>query len=331
MKIGIVCNLKSAVAKNSHTDDFEEEFDSPETMQAIGAVLVTKNHQIVYFAESPDLPAALIKDRPDFVFNFAEGRGTSRAREARVPALLEILGIPYSGSDPFTLCVGLDKDVAKKIVSDVGVMVPKGATFTPENFDLDSIPINFSFPVVVKPAWEGSSKGIRDSAVAKTHQQLRALLNEVINGYDQPIIVEEYLPGTEITVGLIGNGADLEVIGAMEIAPKIKDEFFIYSLEVKRNYLSRVDYNVPPKIPFEVSSALFSSAVKAFKALGCKDFARIDFRLNAHNQPVFIEANPLPGLNPVTSDFGLIAKGMGWTYEKLILSVFEAATKRLGL
>ena len=331
MKIGIVCNLKSAVAKNSHTDDFEEEFDSPETMQAIGAVLATKNHQIVYFAESPDLPAALIKDRPDFVFNFAEGRGTSRAREARVPALLEILGIPYSGSDPFTLCVGLDKDVAKKIVSDVGVMVPKGATFTPENFDLDSIPINFSFPVVVKPAWEGSSKGIRDSAVAKTHQQLRALLNEVINGYDQPIIVEEYLPGTEITVGLIGNGADLEVIGAMEIAPKIKDEFFIYSLEVKRNYLSRVDYNVPPKISAEVLKALFSSAVKAFKALGCKDFARIDFRLNAHNQPVFIEANPLPGLNPVTSDFGLIAKGMGWTYGKLILSVFEAATKRLGL
>ena len=88
---------------------------------------------------------------------------------------------------------------------------------------------------------------------------------------------------------------------------------------------------MPPKIPFEVSSALFSSAVKAFKALGCKDFARIDFRLNAHNQPVFIEANPLPGLNPVTSDFGLIAKGMGWTYGKLILSVFEAATKRLGL
>lgn len=331
MKIGIVCNLKSAVAKHTHSDDFEEEFDSPETMHAIGAVLATKNHQIVYFAESPDLPAALIKDRPDFVFNFAEGRGTSRAREARVPALLEILGIPYSGSDPFTLCVGLDKDVAKKIVSDVGVMVPKGVTFIPENFDLDSVPMVFSFPVVVKPAWEGSSKGIRDSAVAKTHQQLLALLNEAIDGYDQPVIVEEYLPGTEITVGLIGNGDDLEVIGAMEIAPKVKNEFFIYSLDVKRNYLSRVDYNVPPKIPVEVQDSLFSSAVKAFKALGCKDFARIDFRLNAHNHPVFIEANPLPGLNPVTSDFGLIAKGMGWTYEKLILSVFEAATKRLGL
>lgn len=331
MKIGIVCNLKSAVAKHTHSDDFEEEFDSPETMHAIGAVLATKNHQIVYFAESPDLPAALIKDRPDFVFNFAEGRGTSRAREARVPALLEILGIPYSGSDPFTLCVGLDKDVAKKIVSDVGVMVPKGVTFIPENFDLDSVPMVFSFPVVVKPAWEGSSKGIRDSAVAKSHQQLLALLNEAIDGYDQPVIVEEYLPGTEITVGLIGNGDDLEVIGAMEIAPKVKNEFFIYSLDVKRNYLSRVDYNVPPKIPVEVQDSLFSSAVKAFKALGCKDFARIDFRLNAHNQPVFIEANPLPGLNPVTSDFGLIAKGMGWTYEKLILSVFEAATKRLGL
>lgn len=331
MKIGIVCNLKSAVAKHTHSDDFEEEFDSPETMHAIGAVLATKNHQIVYFAESPELPAALINDRPDFVFNFAEGRGTSRAREARVPALLEILGIPYSGSDPFTLCVGLDKDVAKKIVSDVGVMVPKGVTFIPENFDLDSVPMVFSFPVVVKPAWEGSSKGIRDSAVAKTHQQLLALLNEAIDGYDQPVIVEEYLPGTEITVGLIGNGDDLEVIGAMEIAPKVKNEFFIYSLDVKRNYLSRVDYNVPPKIPVEVQDSLFSSAVKAFKALGCKDFARIDFRLNAHNHPVFIEANPLPGLNPVTSDFGLIAKGMGWTYEKLILSVFEAATKRLGL
>ncbi len=331
MKIGIICNLKSGEVKHTHSDDFEEEFDSPETMHAIGAVLAQKNHQILYFAESPDLPAALIKDRPDFVFNFAEGRGTSRAREARVPALLEILGIPYSGSDPFTLCVGLDKDVAKKIVSDAGVKVPKGAVFTSVNSDLDSNPIDFDFPVVVKPAWEGSSKGIRDSAVAKSHQQLRALLNEALKGYDQPVIVEEYLPGTEITVGLIGNGDDLNVVGAMEIVPKLKDEFFIYSLEVKRNYLTRVDYNVPPNISKEVLEALYASAINAYKALGCKDFARIDFRLNAGNQPVFIEANPLPGLNPVTSDFGLIAKGMGWTYENLILSIFEAATKRLDL
>jgi len=331
MKIGIICNLKSGVVKHAHSDDFEEEFDSPETMHAIGAVLATKNHQIVYFAESQELPAALIKDRPDFVFNFAEGRGTSRARESRVPALLEILGIPYSGSDPFTLCVGLDKDVAKKIVSDAGVKVPQGAVFTSGNFDFDAIPIKFAFPVVVKPAWEGSSKGIRDSAVAKSHQQLRALLNEALKGYDQPVIVEEYLPGTEITVGLIGNGDELSVIGAMEIVPKIKDEFFIYSLEVKRNYLTRVDYNVPPKISTEVLDALYNSAINAFKALGCKDFSRIDFRLNAFNQPVFIEANPLPGLNPVTSDFGLIAKGMGWTYEKLILSIFEASSKRLKL
>ncbi|NBR04747.1 MAG: ATP-grasp domain-containing protein [Planctomycetes bacterium] len=331
MKIGIVCNLKSGVIKSTHSDDFEEEFDSPETMHAIGAVLASKNHQISYFAESPNLPAELIKDRPDFVFNFAEGRGTSRAREARVPALLEILGIPYSGSDPFTLCIGLDKDVAKKVVSDAGVKVPKGAIFTSENFDIDSVPIDFQFPVVVKPAWEGSSKGIRDSAVAKSRQQLRALLIEALKGYEQPVIVEEYLPGVEMTVGLIGNGKELKVVGAMEIVPKIKDEFFIYSLEVKRNYLTRVDYCVPPKISGEVIDSLFNSALKAFKALGCKDFARIDFRLNTDDQPVFIEANPLPGLNPVTSDFGLIAKGMGLTYEKLILSIFEAATKRLGL
>ena len=331
MKIGIVCNLKSGVIKHTHTDDFEEEFDSPETMHAIGAVLASKYHQIIYFAESPELPAALINDRPDFVFNFAEGRGASRAREARVPALLEILGIPYSGSDPFTLCVGLDKDVAKKIVCDAGVKVPKGAVFTSDSFDLGSIPIDFAFPVVVKPAWEGSSKGIRDSAVAKTQEQLRTLLNDALKGYDQPVIVEEYLPGCEITVGLIGNGDGLKVVGAMEIVPKIKDEFFIYSLDVKRNYLTRVDYCVPPKISTETLGVLFSSAVNAFKALGCKDFARIDFRLNSSNHPVFIEANPLPGLNPVTSDFGLIAKGMGWSYEDLILAVFETATKRLGL
>ena len=157
------------------------------------------------------------------------------------------------------------------------------------------------------------------------------MLNEALKGYDQPVIVEEYLPGTEITVGLIGNGDELNVVGAMEIVPKLKDEFFIYSLEVKRNYLTRVDYNVPPNISKEVLEALYASAINAYKALGCKDFARIDFRLNAGNHPVFIEANPLPGLNPVTSDFGLIAKGMGWTYENLILSIFEAATKRLDL
>jgi D-alanine-D-alanine ligase len=328
MKIGIVCNLKSSGGGGNVPDDFEEEFDSPETMHAIGDVLKQKDHQVFYFAESSDLPGNIIGNRPDFVFNFAEGRGTSRAREARVPALLEILGIPYSGSDPFTLCIGLDKDVAKKVVADAGVLVPRGVMFTPEAFDIKSFAIDFPYPVVVKPAWEGSSKGIRDSAVAKSFDQLRSLLIEALTGYSQPVLVEEYLPGTEITVGLIGNGEDLKVLGAMEILPKIKSEFFIYSLDVKRNYKTRVDYNVPPKVPRKVMDELFESAIKAFKALGCRDFARIDFRLNANDKPVFMEVNPLPGLNPVTSDLGLIAKGMNWTYEKLILAIFDAARKR---
>ncbi len=326
MKIAIICNLKSDLIQNS-SDDFEEEFDSPETMKAIGEVLLGKGYEVFYFAESPDLPSLLINDRPDFVFNFAEGRGTSRAREARVPALLEILGIPYTGSDPFTLCIGLDKDVAKKIVSDAGVLVPRGILVTPGN-NIDLLEFSLDFPVVVKPAWEGSSKGIRDSAVAKTIPQLRTVLTDVLSSYAQPVLVEEYLPGAEITVGLTGNGSGLEVIGAMEIVPKIQNEFFIYSLEVKRNYRSRVDYRVPPKVSKEVESHLYDSAIKAFNALGCRDFARIDFRLNSKNQPVFIEANPLPGLNPITSDLVLISRGSGWTYEKLILVIFDSAFKR---
>lgn len=326
MKIGIICNLKSDIVYNA-SDDFEEEFDSPETMHAIGEVLSGQGNQIIYFAESPDLPSLLVKNRPDFVFNFAEGRGTSRAREARVPALLEILGIPYTGSDPFTLCIGLDKDVAKKMVSAVGVLVPKGILVNPGN-NIDLLEVNLDFPVVVKPAWEGSSKGIRDSAVAKSTLQLRAVLKDVLSSYAQPVLVEEYLPGAEITVGLTGNANELEIIGAMEIVPKVQDEFFIYSLEVKRNYRSRVDYRVPPKVSKEVESSLHDSAIKAFNALGCRDFARIDFRMNANNQPVFMEANPLPGLNPITSDLVLISRGSGWTYQKLILAIFDSAFKR---
>ncbi|MSR30734.1 MAG: D-alanine--D-alanine ligase [Gemmataceae bacterium] len=328
MKIAICCNLKES--SHSSTRDLEEEFDSPQTVEAITQVLRSLGHEVAFLAEGAELPSRLVECRPDFVFNFAEGRGCSRSREARVPGLLEIMGIPYTFSDPFTLCVTLDKEVAKKIVASAGVSLPKGQLIDPCG-DLSELKKqSWAFPLIAKPAWEGSSKGIRDASVVDDFAQLQKIINQLGRIYSQPVLVEEFIEGREITVGLIGNGHP-EVIGAMEIIPLADEPRFVYSLDVKRDFLNRVKYQAPALLDKKVERALFDQALKAFTALGCKDLARIDFRLDALSRPFFIEANPLPGLNPVTSDLCFLAKGMGWTYERLISRIFMESAKRHNL
>lgn len=326
MKIGICCNLKTAKVPVPG-DDSEEEFDSPVTLNAISDVLKSLGHDCFPLPESRELPALILEKKPDFVFNFAEGRGTSRSREARVPALLEILGIPYSGSDPFTLSIALDKDVAKKVVESAGVPVPKGWVYRGEDAIFAAL-ADATFPLIIKPAWEGSSKGILDAAVVETIVDLRALTKKVFQKYLQPVLIEEFLPGREFTVGVVGNKQDAWVIGAMEVHSKSNEKHFVYSLEVKRNYEERVEYSIPPRMEKVELDQLYEAALKAYHALGCRDLGRLDFRMDSNQQPRFLEANPLPGLNPINSDLVFINRGMGATYETLIKNIFAAALQR---
>jgi D-alanine-D-alanine ligase len=332
MRIGIACDLKTDSPVASHLpDDLLEEFDSPVTVEGIATVLRGLGHAVDIVGDGRPLIERLLADPPDFVFNFAEGHGTARSREARVPAVLEMLGIPYSGSDPLTLAATLDKDCARRLVQSHGIAVPGGVVCDSAEDVTDQMgraglrrP-----PWIVKPAWEGSSKGIRGKCVADSADEAASAVRRLHAGYSQPVLIEEYIDGAELTVGVIGNDPP-RLIGVMEVIPRQATERFVYSLEVKRDFVRQVRYECPPQLPPAVLTAVEQSALTCYGALGCRDVSRVDFRLR-DGTPYFLEVNPLPGLNPETSDLVIMARLAGWSYEQLIGRILEAAVARQSL
>jgi D-alanine-D-alanine ligase len=328
MKIGITYDLKTDPSASAHLpDDFQEEFDSPVTVEGIAAVLRGLGHEVALLGDGRELLERLLRDPPDFVFNIAEGHGVGRSREARVPAVLEMLGIPYTGSDPLTLSVTLDKDCAKKLIQSTRVKVPQWTMWQPDE-PLDDITTRHSLPyiAIVKPAWEGSSKGIRGKCVVDTPAELAEAIETHRRAYRQPVLVEEYIEGEELTVGIVGN-APPQIIGVMQVLPTKTEERFVYSLEVKRDYLQRVHYECPAKLPPDRLKAVEEAALLVYRELGCRDIARIDFRLK-DGTPYFLEVNPLPGLNPESSDLVILSRLAGFSYEHLIESILQAARDR---
>jgi D-alanine-D-alanine ligase len=348
MKIGITYDLKADhPTLIGEPDDFQEEFDSPVTIEAIASVLSDLGHEVIKLGDGRELLQRLLADPPDFVFNIAEGQGISRSREARVPAVLEMLGIPYTGSDALTMAVTLDKACAKRLVRSAGVATPKSAIIQPAKppagpikvdgatlhleptgttpaFGLE--PLDISFPVIIKPAWEGSSKGIRSTSLVEKFNDLPKALRALQQDHRQPVLVEEYIQGDELTVGVIGNDPP-QIIGIMRVLPQQPTDRFVYSLEVKRDYLRQVHYECPPRLPPAQTAAIEQATLKAYAVLGCRDVARVDFRLR-DGVPYFLEVNPLPGLNPESSDLVILSKLCGWTHAQLIEAIFHAAKDR---
>jgi D-alanine-D-alanine ligase len=329
MRIGITCDLKNEAAlPGGLPDDFQEEFDSPVTVEGIATVLRGLGHTVEVLGDGRQMLQRLLADPPDFVFNFAEGHGVGRSREARVPAVLEMLDIPYTGSDPLTLAVTLDKDCARRLVQSHGVSVPRGWVWETDE-DLDELSSRSYLPDgpwIVKPAWEGSSKGIRGKCVVDTPAEAVTAICQLRADYGQPVLVEEYITGEELTVGVVGNDPPL-VIGVMRVLPQTPTERFVYSLEVKRDWRRQVQYQCPPSLPPARVAAVENAALTAYRALGCRDVARIDFRLR-EGTPYFLEVNPLPGLNPESSDLVILSRLAGWSYERLIGAIFESAVAR---
>jgi D-alanine-D-alanine ligase len=323
MKIGITYDLKSDfdLPDDSLPDDYLEEFDSPITIDAIAAVLREMGHEPVFLGDGEGFLRRVLAERPELVFNIAEGHGTSRTRESRVPAVLEMLGIPYTGSDPLTLATTLDKDCARRLVASHGVKVPRGEVFRMDA-DIEEIRNWEALPytMIVKPAWEGSSKGIRGKCVVDTPMELADAL-EQRRDQQQPLLAEEYIEGEELTVGVLGNDA-ARVIGILRVVPTQKKERFVYSLEVKRDYESHVRYELVE------NEIVAEAALQAYRALGCRDVSRIDFRMRG-GVPYFLEVNPLPGLNPETSDLVILARLAGMSHQELIASILEEAILRV--
>jgi D-alanine-D-alanine ligase len=325
MRIGLSYDLKEAVAGHPATDDALEEYDSPETVEIIIRALESRGNTVVKLGGGVPLLDSLRRERPDIVFNIAEGRGNYRSREAQVPCLLEMLDIPYTGSDPGCLAVCLDKPLAKKLVAAEGIRTPRWRVIDAAGGPGRAAWDGFPFPAIVKPACEGSSKGIRLTSLVKDARQAEDQSERVLEGYRQPAMVEEFIDGDEVTVGIVGN-APPRLVGMMRILPKKRVEHFVYSVEVKRDYVNLVDYESPPQLPPETLARIEADSLRAFRILGCRDFARVDFRVES-GVPYFLEINPLPGLGTY-SDLVIMALKLGWTHAGLITAVFEAALER---
>lgn len=327
MRIGLSYDLKETIAiQQASCDDAFEEYDSSATVELIAAALEAEGHTLTMLGGGREFLGKILRDKVDFVFNIAEGRGTYRSREAQAPSILEMLDIPYSGSDPQCLAICLDKPLTKKLVASAVVHTPNWRVISnrQELHQIDSY--DFPFPAIVKPAYEGSSKGIRLTSVVEDAKQAIEVTESLLEKYHQPAMVEEVILGDEVTVGIIGNSPP-KVLGMMRILPKQKNGYFLYTLEVKRNYLDMVDYECPAGLEEKVLQRIQSSSLRAFKALGCRDFARLDFRISAAGVPYFLEINPLPGLG-THSDLVIMAKMMGWSHRQLISAVLNAAIER---
>ena len=327
MRIGLTYDLKETMALGfASPEDALEEYDSTETIELIARSLESWGHSVVMLGGGREFLNNILSEKVDFVFNIAEGRGNYRSREAQVPSVLEMLGIPYSGSDPQCLAICLDKPLTKTLVATSGVRTPYFQVIANFSQLYEISWERFSFPVIIKPAHEGSSKGIRLGSLAENRKEAIALTEHLMAGYQQPMLVEEFITGDEVTAGLLGNSPP-SIVGLMRIVPRRKYDRFIYSLEVKRDWKELVDYECPARLPEEVIQEIKSSSLKTFEVLGCRDFARLDFRVSADGLPYLIEINPLPGLG-THSDLFIMATKMGWSHPQLISDILNAALRR---
>jgi D-alanine-D-alanine ligase len=321
--------------QDERIDDRFAEWDTWETISAVRDALATQ-HTVTMMEADNSLFESLQRLRPQIVFNIAEGYyGISR--EAQVPAMLDMLNIPYTGSDPLTLAVCLDKARTKEILTYHNIPNAKFLSVG----SLDEISNHsLEFPLVVKPIGEGSGKGIFSSSFVQNQKELETAIENVLNEYKQPALVEEFLSGREFTVAVIGNNGDARALPIVEISFDAfpKDFVPMYSYEAKWILDSKdhqLDvYHCPARIDDELTRTISDTALRTYHTLRCKDWSRIDIRLDKHNIPNIIEVNPLPGILPDPKDnscYPTAARAAGYSYNDMILNVLNAARKRYDL
>jgi D-alanine-D-alanine ligase len=329
--VGLAYDLKQAVkVENLAPDDALEEYDSPTTIGYIQKAIEGAGHTTVKLGGGREFLENVLREKVDIVFNIAEGRGNHRSREAQVPSVLEMLDIPYTGSDPECLAVSLDKPLTKSLAKLAGVRTPDWLVIKDESEMEKAAWQQFTFPVIVKPIWEGSSKGVHNNCLVDNIAQAKAIVKELLRAYHQPVMVEQFIDGDEITVGVIGNQPNEKIAGMMKIVPRKQNDRFVYSVEVKRDWRNLVDYEAPAKISENTRIQIERDTLTTFRILSCRDFARVDFRVDKNGIPYMLEINPLPGLGDY-SDLILMAQRVGLTHEGIIVAVLNAALERYPL
>jgi len=299
------------------------EFDTEATLDCIEAGLRELGHEVVRVGRCQTLARRLAAgERWDLVFNFCEG-ARGRGREAQVPALLECFDIPYTFCDPLTACITLDKSIAKRVVRDAGF--PTADFLVVEEME-DLARLALPFPVFAKPLAEGTGKGIDAASIVRDRAALEAVCGRLLQRFRQPVLVEEFLPGREATVGILGTGREARVLGVLEVRLLETAEKGVYSYQNKEQCEERVELRLMEPGPFRDETARV--ALGCYRALGCRDASRLDFRADARGQPNFIEANPLPGLHPTHSDLPMLNTLVGNPYGGLLDEIVRSAMKR---
>jgi D-alanine-D-alanine ligase len=331
----LVPDQKNNSATQKLNADTFAEWDTWETIDALKAAL--EEYSNVTLIEADYSAYNKLREmRPDIVFNITEGF-SGISREAQMPAILEMLGIPYTGSDPLTLATCLDKARTKEILSYYKIANPGFITINKKDFTL---PHNIYFPMIVKPVGEGSSKGIYSSSFVNNEKELRDEVRRILEEYNQPALAEEFLPGREFTVALIGNGNETEVLPVVEISYADFPENFIpiYSYEAKWILDSRDNpldvFSCPAEVSPELDYQIKNTALNAYQVMRCRDWSRIDIRLDSNGVPNIIEINPLPGILPDPADnscFPKAARTAGYSYSEMLNKVLYSAARRYNL
>ena len=330
---------KKPLSLNSNSpenfNDTYAEWDTIETINSIKDALELF-HNVHMVEANEDAFEKFKKIKPDIVFNFAEcANGASR--EAQIPAMLDMLRIPYTGSDPLTLTTCLDKARTKEVLSYYNIPTPK-FLYVESLDDIDGFML--SFPVMIKPIAEGSSKGIFNSSFVNNIDELTIRLEANFRTYNQPFLVEEFLPGREFTVAIMGNGMDVEILPIIEInLHELPKELVpIYSYEAKWVVDTRDNplniFSCPADIDKNLYDKISDVALRTYKVLRCRDWSRVDIRLDKNGEPSVIEINPVPGVLPDPADnscFPKAARAHGLSYEEMINKVLLIAAKRHNL
>lgn len=320
MKIGLTYDLRSWYLERGYTMDETAEFDKEETVSSLENVLNSLGYETERIGNIFELVEKLAKGfKWDLVFNIAEGL-YGDGRESVVPALLDQYRIPYVFSGPVVMGISLNKFYARLVIEAAGVPVCPGLLISSMN-DIKHAN-KLEYPLFAKPVAEGTGKGITEKSIINNESELTEVCSYLLSEYSQPVLVEEYLPGREFTVGVTGSGNNSKVVGGMEIICK---DNLPYSKEVKENYQGIVDYKV---IDEDVRTECYDVALGAWKALGGVDAGRVDVRADRKGRICFIEANPLAGLNPIHSDLPILSRMNGTSFEELMSFIIESALKR---
>jgi D-alanine-D-alanine ligase len=323
MKVGLTYDLRSDYLKEGFSEEETAEFDKESTVEAIELAL----HKLGYETDRIGHFKALIGriyrgDRWDIVFNICEGMH-GIGREAQVPALLDAYNIPYTFSDPLVLALTLHKGMTKSVMRDSGIPTPDFAVVETVK-DLNNV--HLPYPLFVKPNSEGSGKGIGFNSKVNNPEELRTTCLAQWETIAQPLLIETFLPGREFTTGILGTGEKSFSVGSMEVIFNSSAKEKIYSYDIKTNYEQYVSYALPEN---EMADKCSELALKAWRALGCRDAGRIDIRADRNGVPNFIEVNPLAGLNDITSDLPILARMNGYTYDFIIKTIMDSAIKRI--